>query len=1004
MDLSAIYSKTPKGLRARASLIGGISSHLMKVLAHVDGSTKTEDILLKFDRLSPQQLSADLTKLLQEGFIRLATVSVSSNDSWALTTNFAPMVVEEYQSEEELELTTQAKIQEQIRLSAEQQAIQAQEVIVRKEDVRLAAELKANKKAQKLRTKEKTRAEIKVKAKLAQEEQALQVAKELDTAQKKAEAESKVIAEQSQLKAKIESERLVKEAEDAQQKAELKLREAAEQADAAAEQKAKESARREIDRIAKEAEEAQRKQVAQKKAKLEAEHKAAEQEELAKIQAKVAANIEAETKQKEKFELAKKAQATENARLEIATIVRKAEQDRKQTVANAKEEKIEAKRIAKAQQETQAKAEKKLKDAAKEQVKAEQLVAKKAVDKSEREAHVKMAQEKMAHVKLAQDKLAQEKMAQVAHLEDIKSAAKQAEVAAEELLQQQLQLQQVEQDQLKLQQENQAFKTQKTADIIRANANNEEQATIAANENARIEMARIAHEADLIRQKHLVDQHKADLQVEQKKNLPILNDFDAAEADEEASFEAEELAAAKKIKVARKIEKTNQQALEDSSRAHIKQTAIEEAAQKISLQPHLQKNFASKQIKKIALCLVKLLLIYVPIGLIILIGLLHFINISMLIKPIEQIATNAVGAPVTISKVHASVWPQAHLVLEDVAIGTDSANQKIAAIHVLPVVSSLFDDIKIVKSLVIESATIQHTNFSQALGWINNTASAKNLKIEQVNLKDLRINIQDLHLEPFDGKLNFTESQTIKSIDLVSSSNAIAVTISPLAGNYNINLKTANWALPFNSKIIFSALDATGVISKNQIEFSQITGEIYGGNLIAKTKINWPENNSQWAYAGSFNLAAADTPLLLTAFGSSVSVDGKLKLDGSVSGQAKTANQLAKATNMTANFNISRGSIGDIELARAVIARGSQSLAGDATNFDNLTGSVKINQGQYQYSKLALASSQFHANGYLSINENEKVSGKINANLAAQSRRLQANFTITGRGKDLKSN
>ena len=105
MDLSTIYSKTPKGLRARASLIGGLSSHLMKVLTHIDGSSKAENILLKFDKLTPQQLSADLIQLELEGYIRLATVTSASDDSWALTINFEPMVVEEYQSEEELEAT-----------------------------------------------------------------------------------------------------------------------------------------------------------------------------------------------------------------------------------------------------------------------------------------------------------------------------------------------------------------------------------------------------------------------------------------------------------------------------------------------------------------------------------------------------------------------------------------------------------------------------------------------------------------------------------------------------------------------------------------------------------------------------------------------------------------------------------------------------------------------------------------------------------------------------------
>ena len=148
---------------------------------------------------------------------------------------------------------------------------------------------------------------------------------------------------------------------------------------------------------------------------------------------------------------------------------------------------------------------------------------------------------------------------------------------------------------------------------------------------------------------------------------------------------------------------------------------------------------------------------------------------------------------------------------------------------------------KIVKSLVIEGLNVQQANFGQALTWIDKVGTAKNLKLEQVNLKNLTFNIQDLPLESFDGQLIFTELHALKNIDLVSSSNALFVMISPQAGSYDISLKAANWPLPFNPKIIFNALDAKGTISQNQIEFSQITGEMYGGNLAAKAVINLPQ-------------------------------------------------------------------------------------------------------------------------------------------------------------------
>src|SRR6187549_193806 len=79
-DLSVTYSKTPKGLRARSSLIGGLSGKLMKVLSLIDGVSKAQSILTKHDDISADKLLDALNKLESEGYIKQAVVSVSDDD------------------------------------------------------------------------------------------------------------------------------------------------------------------------------------------------------------------------------------------------------------------------------------------------------------------------------------------------------------------------------------------------------------------------------------------------------------------------------------------------------------------------------------------------------------------------------------------------------------------------------------------------------------------------------------------------------------------------------------------------------------------------------------------------------------------------------------------------------------------------------------------------------------------------------------------------------------
>ena len=531
-------------------------------------------------------------------------------------------------------------------------------------------------------------------------------------------------------------------------------------------------------------------------------------------------------------------------------------------------------------------------------------------------------------------------------------------------------------------------------------------------------MERIGREAELARQKtstqaHL-DEDKAQNKNQAKKSLsdndlPILDVFSAAEAAEEAAFEEEEQASEAEQRIQRTIEKTAEKTAErtakkfseDIGRADIKNAAIAEAEALASA--HGSKSFVStKKIKQWLGSVSKVSFIYVPVLALVMLALLHFINLSTLIKPIEQLASDSVGEPVAIKKVYASLWPQPHLALENVLIGATS----IKAIHVLPEAASLFEETKVVKSLVIEGFNIEHADFGKPLNWANNISKAKNLKVEQINLKNLTLAIRDLQLESFDGKVRLTGLGALGAVDLVSSNNALSVTILPQGDNYEIALKAANWVLPFNQKIMFSSLNAKGLANQNKISFNQIEGEVYGGSVTGQAKLEWPDGTGtgQWLSSGDFALTNASAEQLLNTFGSAVAIDGKLILKGNFSSKALEASKLAAAAVVSANFDVRQGSIKGVELARAVMSRGSQSLVGDDTNFDKLSGSIKVNQNQYQFGKLVLASPQFNASGFININNNQTLTGRVNADLAAQSRRLQANFAITGRGKDLKSN
>ena len=978
VDLSIIYSKTGKGLRARKAADAGLTSKQLKMLSFVDGKSKAEEILTKSNDFTEKELAATLSQLETTGFIRSFTSAQSSVEEWALTSNFTPMVVEEFKSEDEIEAEAQAKVAQE-KLDAERIAADKAQ-----EKIRWKAEINARKAAV---TKEKSRLEqerVAREAALAQKKMQYEHKKRDDEIRAKAKQQAELL-EQAKLKAdvqaKAENEAKLEALRKA--KAELKAQEAAEQEtkrvrlETERQHKA-EQAQLQLERIAKAENDAQLEAIRKTKAELKAQEAAEHQ----------------------RLQLAEKKQAEDDskaaARLEMARVVGKAEEARKLAESQAKEARQEAKRKIKAEEQARVKSARAAKDDAE--------LARVAVVQAEQK---KIALQQAVQLEMQRFTLG---TAETKSNAEASMQAEQARLLAIPITDQQASLNAEDAPPITTQQINKeaieqqlvAQQAQDKAEQVRAKNEAEQQVALEAKELAKQEMARIAREADALRS--------------QADNPSVTKPIKSGrfEASRTAKLKKSTIQADKNAKNA-----ADMQAREAEKRAYI--ATIEQQAAtkhqedtkppiKIKRMPIDLNSVVLNCLKWLAKLFKTTLIVGVLLALL-LIGVLHFVNISPLIAPIEKLAANSLGSPVHIQQVRASLWPQPHLVLREVAVGDVL---KATSVQVIPEYTALFDDVKRVKSLQIQGLVIEPSNGHAALQLIQQLGKTPSLKVEQLKLSDLSFKLKDLVLGPFDGNLALNKAGALNSVDLTSSdltgsdlnstglnANAHALTakIKPQGEDYAITLTGVNWPLPLNPKIVFNELQANANIHQNQMTFSQIDGAMFGGNIHAKAVLDW---SSDWRTTGNFTLTNANAPQLLQAFASKANVEGKVNIIGDFASQSAEALKLADAPTITANIALKNGKINGVDLAHAVMFNQSASLAGEATAFDTLNANLLIKNGQYSYKQITLDTKQFHARGNVEIAQNQALFGNVTAALTAQSRRLQASFGLAGTLSNVK--
>ncbi len=572
MDLFAIYSKTPKGIRKRNSMLGSLLSPVQsKVLALIDGKATIKMVLNKLDNVNIDDFERVINTLQQNGYIETTKVDPAE---WLPTANFTPMIIEEFSSLDEVA----AKEQQSKQKESDQKAEAA-----------------------------RARAEAKVKAELDAERKA----REAEEAHKKQETERKAkeAAEQkarieAEQRAKAEAERIAAEQKAKQAAAERKAKEEAElkaklEAEAKAKAAAEEKARQEAERLAREAEEAKQREEAERKAKAEAEEKArleAERLEAEKRAKEEAERVAAEQKAKEEAERIAaeqkaKAEAEAQARLEAERIAREAEEARLKAEAEQKareEAKRQAHEAEEARKKAKEEADAKTKEAAEEKARLEieriTREAKEARKREEAEKKAKQEAERLAAAQKAKEE-AELKARQEAEAKAKADAEEQALQEAERLAREAEETRQRKEAEQKAREEAERIAAEQKAkeeaeekarlEEAMARMNAEERARAEAEEMARREVERMAQELEAAKQK-----------VESDKKAK-------KEADKKAKEEAKRLAAEQKAhekaeaKAKAEAEKTRlaeEKAAREAEEAEKKRQAEEKALQAEKLQ------------------------------------------------------------------------------------------------------------------------------------------------------------------------------------------------------------------------------------------------------------------------------------------------------------------------------------------------------------------------------------------------------------------------------------
>lgn len=386
-------------------------------------------------------------------------------------------------------------------------------------------------------------------------------------------------------------------------------------------------------------------------------------------------------------------------------------------------------------------------------------------------------------------------------------------------------------------------------------------------------------------------------------------------------------------------------------------------------------------------------LLYLLVFLVVVVAVLPFVlPLSVYIPEIEKLASDKLHEPVRVRGLRAMVVPTPQLVLEGIAIGA-TQDAKIETIRIVPELSTLFEQKKVLKSVELESVSLSRDALGRMPLWAQSDGGPSRVLVKKILLGKVRLDFGKVDLGALDGEVNFGNDGAWRDAVIQTADAKLRIAIKPAQGEYLLDVTAKNWHPPVGPAMLFDRLNIQAAADTDGIRAKEIDGSLYGGSLKGTANLGW---KGGWRLNGQLHTKGVELRALVPLFNPSVAVSGKLQADASYAMKAATADQLTLAPSVDAKFNVKDGVLYNMDLMKAVKVIAKEGSQGGQTKFDDFSGTMRLANKAFRFSQIRLSSGLLAAGGNVDISPAKQLAGRVNVQIKGTATMVDVPLIVTG--------
>jgi uncharacterized protein involved in outer membrane biogenesis len=361
---------------------------------------------------------------------------------------------------------------------------------------------------------------------------------------------------------------------------------------------------------------------------------------------------------------------------------------------------------------------------------------------------------------------------------------------------------------------------------------------------------------------------------------------------------------------------------------------------------------------------------------------------------IEAALKARLDTPVKIGSVGFSYSPRPQLVIESLQFGT----QDEARVGKVVVPLTWRNVLKFRSEL--SDVSLEDARFTQAFALslptrLKPNAGGKDVHFASLHLANVSVVLDQGEVGPLFGKLQFNLDGTFREVLLTDQNERARLTIRPTGPQqFAWVLEASNWTPPGKYAFRFDELTLHGTVSQGGLEIDTANGLLMGSAVIGQGRLSWGES---WQLQGTVETKSIDAEQLTSLFSAHTRTTGRMAATANFSYQAASLGKLLDAPQIDLAFHIRDGRIHNLDLVAPLKSPDPTTLRrGGQTRFDTLSGKLSFRDGVTNLTAVQLDAGAFKANGTLTVNAKQALSGRFGARLRSGGIAVDASLSVAG--------